>query len=150
MSSHGGSTAGPGNLTAQPCLTDTPVACISMEATPARPWPCRPNLYLKSHTMAVGSSELSLMQSRRAAPTLPPPPIRRAGIWFGFRMRSTQFCRQPTFISITSCFLSLCFHFTFRAAGTPTTERRLAHFFYLSFIQSHVSRLWNLFMYAIP
>lgn len=148
MSSHGASTAGPENLTTQPCLTDTPVACISMEAPPA-PWPCRPNLYLKSHTMAVGSSELSLKQSRRAAPALPPPPIRRAGIWFGFRMRSTQFCRQPTFISITSCFLSLCFHFTFRAAEHPPPNAALPVSF-LSFIQSHVSRLWNLFMYAIP
>lgn len=72
MSSHGGSTAGPGNLTAQPCLTDMPVVCISAVAPPP-PRPCRPNLYLKSHTMAVGSGELSLMQSRRAAPTLLPP-----------------------------------------------------------------------------
>lgn len=96
---------------------------------PPTPRPCCPNLYLKSHTTAVGSSELSLMQSRRAVPTLPPSrhQTSRYLIWiqdaFNPVLSATHFHIHYILLSF------FVFSLYIPGSGTPTTECRLAHFF---------------------
>lgn len=68
------------------------------------------------HRMPVGSKELL-----NAEPEIShPPPTTWATIWFGFRTRSTQFCWQPSNISITSRSLCASLYISY-STRTPTT-----------------------------
>lgn len=73
-----------------------------------------------------------------------------AGIWFGFRMFSTQFSWKPSFISITSSSLTLCFIFNFlhlHAHPTPHPTKHTSSQHTITQITSLISFVFLKVMY---